>query len=502
MNTFVLIGLVLLLVGVLVANRRKRAAGGSGASTSTRADRPARGLRRRREAPSQGLSAPSAFPESSPFGDPSPFGPPSPFAEPTPFDRPAPFAESAPVAAFAPQPAAVADIPVPPAAETAEWAAAETIVEPGWPLPGEISGAWASAPAPAPAPAPVAAGYGPGPSVAEWETAATTTTTVEAPPGHAAAGDAAIAEAAEAWEMPALSPIAHEADAPPADAPLWVPEAPAAQTPAPLWEPEPSSPVAEAPAWTPEAAPVHEPWGAVPAPGQPAETEPLAQEPPTVESAPVEPIAIEPPAPEPAVVPAAPVAVAPEPVVEAEAEVEVVWAPAPTWAPVHDAEPEPEAVAPAAPEPVLVGGAAEPAADLREQSAQVAALVPGAIATLRPITRVSDHLGITPRMLVVIAALAERPLSVTEQAAVLGVSRPVVADISARLEGSGLATRERDARDRRRIRVALTERGRRLHEESGEASAGDVEAALGRMDPGDRDHLLRGLRALARHSAA
>ena len=481
MNTFVLIGLVLLLVGVLVANRRKRAVGRVSDTPARGASRPTRGLRRRRPDPaSQEPVAVSAFPEPSPFGDPSPFGPPSPFGDPSPFAESAPVVIplSSPETPPMPPPAHAP----PPAADASDWAPHETIVEPGWPLPGEISGAWSSGPDAAPAPRAALAGAAP--SVAGWETAATATATADAPVLDAEPAGAAIAEAAEAWEMPALSPLAdgpamHEApvaadrDIEPTT-PLWVPEAaPLGEASTPAWEPASSS-SAPAPVWVPEAAPAAEPWEA-------ASEEPVVPEPAAVEAVPVAP---------PAGVPvlAAPVAVAP---VAVEPEPQVVWESAPVWAPAHDAEPEP-----------LPDPQPEPLADLRAQSAEVAALAPAVMASLRPIARVSDQIGLTPRMLVVIGALAERPLSVTEQAAALGVSRPVVADISARLQSSGLATRERDERDRRRIQIALTERGRRIHEESIAASADDVESALARLEPADRDHLLRGLRALTRRSGA
>ncbi|CAN0428457.1 unnamed protein product [Phaeothamnion confervicola] len=65
-------------------------------------------------------------------------------------------------------------------------------------------------------------------------------------------------------------------------------------------------------------------------------------------------------------------------------------------------------------------------------------------------------------MLVLMRALAEEPLSVTEQAAHFGTSRPVVADLSARLERHGLAVRQRVEGDRRRVRLSLTDLGRRV----------------------------------------
>ena len=118
---------------------------------------------------------------------------------------------------------------------------------------------------------------------------------------------------------------------------------------------------------------------------------------------------------------------------------------------------------------------------------------------LLPLTRVSDRAGVTPRLLALMRTLAATPLSVTEQATTLGVSRPVVADLTARLESLGLARRERCTVDGRRVRVVLTDRGRRICDEAPIAPEPEAIAErLARMDPGERDDVVRGLRALER----
>ena len=184
---------------------------------------------------------------------------------------------------------------------------------------------------------------------------------------------------------------------------------------------------------------------------------------------------------------------------EPEPEPEVVAAP-----PVAEwIEPVAEEIPAPAPEPVFIpepAVAPEPA-DLHDQSLALAGLAP-LLEGLRPLTRVSDRTGVTPRLLVLMRLLADGPLSVTEQAQRLEVSRPVVADLSARLESMGLAQRERDADDRRRVRIALTDRGRRVCDDAPPApDPAAIEAALARMDAGERDGLILGLRALERLSA-
>ncbi len=204
--------------------------------------------------------------------------------------------------------------------------------------------------------------------------------------------------------------------------------------------------------------------------------------------------------------------VAPEPQPEPQPEPVLAAVPEPAaepapliaeWAdPLPEIAPPPPApVAPIAPEPFEAAQIADPPADVRDQSRAVAELAP-LLEGLLPLTRVSDRSGVTPRMLALMRALAETPLSVTEQARRLDVSRPVVADLSARLESMGLARRERDEADRRRVRIALTERGRRVCDESPTApDAAALEAALARMDPSERDGLVRGVRALERVAA-
>lgn len=517
MNTFVLLGLAAALALFLLRSKRRRA-GATDTDPTPSPARPGRGFGRRRV---------SATPDPVPADHA-----PSPFSSPAPLAAPGPAGGFGPVETFTPAEPARSPFPATPA--PSDWAPAETIVEPGWPLPGEIAGTWTGGP----------------------EASAAPVATVEAPAAHAetaATATHAPLRSSDSWEMPALTPVdpitpeAHPAGGEPSGPPAWTPGAedaapawPPAEDALPVWSPDaPDAPApdADAPAvaWTPADA--------VPAADEPAAGEPelplWRPEPPTPPTAdpipdadPVaavtEPLPVTDPAPvwdaPPPVVAADPApapewnAPPPEPALSPVAPaVEAVpaWDAPPPAAPAEPAAPEPFAevtpawVPPPAPvlEPVPVIDPAPtvveaPAADLGVQSAEVAQLVPAVLSALRPLVRVSDHVGITPRMLVVVRHLAASPLSVGELAGLLGVSRPVVADIAARLESAGLTLRERDERDRRRVRLVLTARGRRVHDEAGDAPPADAVAeALTRMEPAERDALVRGLRALSRSAS-
>lgn len=66
-----------------------------------------------------------------------------------------------------------------------------------------------------------------------------------------------------------------------------------------------------------------------------------------------------------------------------------------------------------------------------------------------------------------------------------------------RLEATGLLRRVPDPRDRREVRLLLTSAARRLLDELRERRRHALEEVLGRMPAGDRDELVRSLRAFA-----
>ena len=178
MNTYLIIGLIVVLVGVLVYSRRKRSDKESGDAALT------------------GAPAPAPAPQA-------------------PLPRPAALRDE--VAA------APVHMPPPPS----NWIPEETIVEPGWPLPGEISGNWS----------PVATETG---AVAAVRDETPSATAVAEPPEPAP-----VVETADEWlmpESPAMSwPDPDEGPAPVTIA-AYPPPAPAepafaAESAATTWDP-------------------------------------------------------------------------------------------------------------------------------------------------------------------------------------------------------------------------------------------------------------------------
>ena len=162
----------------------------------------------------------------------------------------------------------------------------------------------------------------------------------------------------------------------------------------------------------------------------------------------------------------------------------------------HPAE-EPDAA------PAAVIAEPAPVADVVDQAAIVADLVPVLLEGILPIERVCDRAEVTPRMLALMRIVADTPLPVTEQARRLGLPRPLVAGLCTRMEALGLAQREPLADHARRRAVALTPAGYELCADSAPApDAARVEAVLARMSPAERGALLAGLTALASPSAA
>ncbi|HTI34519.1 MAG TPA: hypothetical protein VL422_12640, partial [Miltoncostaea sp.] len=144
MNTFLLAAVAIALVAFLLFNRkRQKSAGPAPARESSRAGSRGRGLKRGRGKKIDG------YPEMSE-------APATAVAETAASRTVAPVLEPLPPAE------AVADpiVPVPSTSAVADWGFDEMIVEPGWPLPGEMSAAgWPgeAAASAAPAASPVVA---------------------------------------------------------------------------------------------------------------------------------------------------------------------------------------------------------------------------------------------------------------------------------------------------------------------------------------------------------
>jgi len=94
------------------------------------------------------------------------------------------------------------------------------------------------------------------------------------------------------------------------------------------------------------------------------------------------------------------------------------------------------------------------------------------------------------------------PLAVSEMARHLARAQSVVSEVVDHLERDGLLERVRDARDRRRALVWLTDAGLAYLERERDVLSRDLLArAMARMTPAARAALLRGTRALIRAEA-
>jgi DNA-binding MarR family transcriptional regulator len=87
----------------------------------------------------------------------------------------------------------------------------------------------------------------------------------------------------------------------------------------------------------------------------------------------------------------------------------------------------------------------------------------------------------------------EDGLTPGEVAGRLGLATPTVTRATARMETAGLLRREPHERDRRLVRLFLTQRGRALETEIGREMDGVSERALASLDPSERAALVRSL---------
>lgn len=93
-------------------------------------------------------------------------------------------------------------------------------------------------------------------------------------------------------------------------------------------------------------------------------------------------------------------------------------------------------------------------------------------------------------------------LSVGHLAERLGIGMPAASSIVDRLVEEGLAERHQDPDDRRRIVVHPTEKGSGCIDRMRQGPREVLEALVGRLAPAECDHVLVGLRALARAAEA
>jgi DNA-binding MarR family transcriptional regulator len=92
----------------------------------------------------------------------------------------------------------------------------------------------------------------------------------------------------------------------------------------------------------------------------------------------------------------------------------------------------------------------------------------------------------------------EDGLTPGEVARRLGLATPTVTRATARMEAAGLLRRQPHDRDRRLVRLFLTERGRALESVIGREMDHLSERALAELDPSDRAALVRSLNSVRR----
>jgi DNA-binding MarR family transcriptional regulator len=107
---------------------------------------------------------------------------------------------------------------------------------------------------------------------------------------------------------------------------------------------------------------------------------------------------------------------------------------------------------------------------------------------------------LTPQMDAVLHHLSlSGPLTVGEMARHFARAQSVVSEIVDGMEKKGLCERMRDARDKRRVLVWLTDHAREVMSRRAEVlDPGRVSRAMHRLDPREREALVSGLRALVR----
>ena len=92
------------------------------------------------------------------------------------------------------------------------------------------------------------------------------------------------------------------------------------------------------------------------------------------------------------------------------------------------------------------------------------------------------------------------PMSMTDLAAHMGVTVATMSLAIDRLQRKKYVRRDRDPRDRRRVRLRITPQGLRVREAKSVLDPVRVEQVLGQLSPADREKALEGLDLLARAS--
>jgi DNA-binding MarR family transcriptional regulator len=137
-------------------------------------------------------------------------------------------------------------------------------------------------------------------------------------------------------------------------------------------------------------------------------------------------------------------------------------------------------------------------AGLRDQVEEVARLYPLVYRMFHTSHHTLPGTEVTPRMLGVLQHLAAAgPLTLSELALHLSLSKAATTELVDRLERKELVARMHDERDRRRVFIWLTDSGRERASEHPRVLEDELLlAALTRMAPDDRQALIDGMRAL------
>jgi DNA-binding MarR family transcriptional regulator len=122
-----------------------------------------------------------------------------------------------------------------------------------------------------------------------------------------------------------------------------------------------------------------------------------------------------------------------------------------------------------------------------------------AIRVLRMVRREDRHSGISPPRLSALSVLVfAGPLSLADLAAAEEVKAPTMSRIVEGLVKDGLATREADPDNRRKVRIAATEEGRRRLELGRERRVRALSERLRRLADSEQRALARGVEVLER----
>jgi DNA-binding MarR family transcriptional regulator len=122
-----------------------------------------------------------------------------------------------------------------------------------------------------------------------------------------------------------------------------------------------------------------------------------------------------------------------------------------------------------------------------------------AIRLLRMVRREDRHTGISPPRLSALSVLVfGGPMSLAALAAAEEVRAPTMSRIVEGLVRDGLATREADPGNRRKVRIAATEEGKRRLEAGRKRRVGALAERLRRLADSEQRALARGVEVLER----